>query len=165
MATLDVTRFEGFDPVVAAYLAALDYGRNRLIANLKKLTDEQLTVKPAGFKNTIATLVVHIAAIEIAFAYRIQGKPVPEELNAEFPPHKEELLPEITGETVESLLAKLEKSRGILLEAVRGLTAADLTREIAVGSERTATVAWLLALLPNHLSLHAGHIGMIRQHM
>lgn len=165
MATLDVTRFEGFDPVIAAYLSPLDVGLARLIATLKKMTTEQLTVKPAGFKNTVATLAVHIAATEISFAYRIQGQPVPEELLAEYPPHKEEFLPEINGETVESLVAKLEKGRGILLNTVKGLTAADLEREIQIGPERTASVAWFLALASYHLALHTGHIGMIRQHI
>lgn len=165
MPTLDVTRFEGFDPVVAAYLSALDMGRARLTAALQKMTTEQLTAKAAGFKNTVATLVVHIAATEVTFAYRILGQAVPEALLAEFPPHKEELLPEITGETVESLVAKLDKSRGLLLESVKGLTAADLRREIAIGKERTATIEWLLALLPTHQALHHGHIGMIRQHI
>lgn len=164
MATLDVPRFEGFDPVIAAYLAPLDFGLARLIATLQKLTTEQLTAKPAGFKNTIATLAVHIATTEINFAYRIQGKPVPEELLAEYPPHKEEFLPEITGETVESLVAKLQKGRGIFLEVLKGLTAADLTREMPAGPERTVSVAWMLALAPYHIALHTGHIGMIRQH-
>jgi uncharacterized damage-inducible protein DinB len=165
MPTMDVTRFEGLDPVVATYLGTLDLGRSRLIAAIKNLTPEQLTKKAGNFRNSIATLVVHIAATEISFAHRIMGKPVPEELQAEFPPHKEELLPEITGETVEGLLAKLEKSRAILQEAVQGLTAADLNREIALGPERAATVAWFLALLPVHLMAHTGHIQMLRQHI
>lgn len=165
MPTFDVPRFEGVDPAVAAYLSTLDLGRARLIANIKNLTPEQLEQRPEGFKNSVATLVVHVAATEVSFASRITGQPVPDELIAEFPPHRGGgPLPEITGETIEGLLARLEKSRSILQEAVAGLTAADLDREIALGPERVATVAWLLALLPMHLALHAGHIQMITQH-
>ncbi|MFZ5815702.1 MAG: DinB family protein [Bacillota bacterium] len=164
MPTMDVTRHEGLHPAVGAYLSALDLGRSRLINSIKNLSPEQLEQRPAGFKNSIATLVVHCAATEVSFAHRIMGKPVPEELLAEFPPHKEELLPVITGETAESLQAKLQKSRAILQEAVKGLTAADLTRVIQPAPDRSYTVEWLLALLPVHLMGHVGHIQMIRQH-
>lgn len=164
MPTFDVTRFEGLDPAVAAYLSALDLGRARLVSTMKTLTPEQLEHKPEGFKNSVATLAVHIAATEVSFAYRIMGQPVPDQLAAEFPPHRGGALTEITGESAETLLTRLEKSRSILQEAVAGLTAADLTREIALGPERAATVAWLLALLPVHLMGHVGHIQMIRQH-
>lgn len=164
MPVLDVIRFEGLDPAVAPYLSTLDLSRARLVANIKDLTPEQLEQKPEGFKNGVATLVVHIAATEVSFAHRIMGRQVPEELAAEFPPHRGGSLPEITGETLQVLLAKLEKSRSILQEAVVGLTAADLTREIPLGPERAGTVAWLLALLPIHLMLHTGHIQMIVQH-
>lgn len=165
MATFDLARFDGFDPAVAPYISMLEFGRTRLLNGIKELTSEQLAQKPEGFKNSIATLVVHVAATEVSFAYRIMGQTVPEELLAEFPPHKETLLPEITGETVDGLKAKLEKSWAILLGAVEGLKAADMTREIQMGPERTATVAWLLNLLPVHLMLHTGHIQMIRQHI
>ncbi|MFZ5827597.1 MAG: DinB family protein [Bacillota bacterium] len=164
MPTFDVTRFEGLDPAVASYLSALDLGRSRLVANIKNLTPEQLEKKPEGFKNSVATLVVHIAATEVSFAHRFKGQTVPDELLAEFPPHRGGPLPEITGLTAEDLLARLEKSRGILQEAVAGLTAADLTREIPLGAERAATVEWLLALLPVHLTGHVGHIQMNVQH-
>lgn len=165
MATFDLVRFEGFDPAVAPYLSMLEFGRGRLLNNIKAMSPEQLAQKPEGFKNSIATLVVHLAATEVSFAHRIMGQPVPEELLAEFPPHKEALLPEITGETVDGLKAKLDKSWAILLGAVEGLKAADLNREIQMGPERSATVAWLLNLLPVHLMLHTGHIQMIGQHL
>ncbi|HYG57957.1 MAG TPA: DinB family protein [Symbiobacteriaceae bacterium] len=166
MPTLDVKRFEGVDPVVAAFLSTLEFGRGRLVANIKDLTTEQLDKKPAGFKNSVASLAVHVAATEVAFAHRFMGKPVPEDLLVEFPPHKmTDPLPEVTGLTAQEVVGRLERSRSMLLEAVQGLKAADLRQEIALGPDRTASFEWLLALLPVHLASHTGHIQMIVQHL
>lgn len=165
MPTMDLPRFDGLDPAVAPYLSILDLGRGKLNNTIKDLTPEQLEKRPEGFKNTVVTLAVHIAATEVSFAYRIMGQAMPEELLAEFPPHRGGPLPEIKGESAQAIIAKLEKSRAILQEAVAGLSAADLNREIALGPERAATVAWLLGLLPGHLNLHLGHIQMITQHL
>lgn len=165
MPLFDVTKTPGIDPVVGAYLSTLDFGRPNLIKAIKNLTPEQLEQKPAKFKNSIATLVVHIAATEVSFAHRIMGQKMSDELKAEFPPHTEELLPEIKGLTADDLVAKLEKSRAILMEVLKGLTAEDLRREIVANPERSMTVEFYVALLPIHFMSHAGHIQMLIQHL
>lgn len=167
MPTLDLNRHENLMPVAAFMLGQIDFGRNRLIASFKELTPEQLATTPAGFGNSIATLVLHIATTEVGFAHALLGKPVPEALAAEFPKHMPATpLPAMAaGATAQDLTAKLEKSRAILAEALSTLTLADLTREIPLGPDRSATVQWLIGILPGHQSQHYGHIQMIAKHL
>lgn len=97
-------------------------------------------------------------------AHQLNGESLPDDLAQEFLRNRPQSpLPIAGGETVESLMAKLTKSRSILLEALSRLTEADLTREIIYSPERSMTVRWLLALTPNHQMLHYGHIQMIRK--
>lgn len=167
MPTLDLTREENLFPAFSLMLGGLDFGRSRLIAAFKDLSPEQLATTPAGFGNSIATLVLHIATSEVAFAHRIMGKPMPAELEADFPRHMPgtPLPAPAAGVTAADLQARLAKSRGFVAEMLRTLTEDDLAREIPFGPERSATVRWMIALLPNHQSQHYGHIQMIAKHL
>ncbi|HWI62306.1 MAG TPA: DinB family protein [Symbiobacteriaceae bacterium] len=163
MPTIDISRHADLAAVPAFMLGSLEFGRNRLLAAMKDLTPEQLAKVPAGYGNSIATLALHIAATEVSFAHRIMGKPMTAELEAEYPKHLAGTpLPAPAPETTAAeLTARLEKSRGILAEALAALSEADLAREIPMGPDRSATVGWMLAILLGHQSQHYGHIQMI----
>jgi len=166
MPTMDLNRHEGLHPVAAFVLSTLELGRGNLLRQIQELTPDQLAAKPEGFKNSIATLLVHIAATEVNFCHRIIGKPVPEELKVEFlldQPHSP--LPAPVGATVENLTARLEKSLNFLRETLQGLTEIDLTRVIPFGPDRGGTVQWMLALLAGHQAQHVGHIQLLRGHV
>lgn len=163
---LDVSVPANVDGFVAGVAAALDFGAQRVRANIAGLTPEQLLAKPAGFSNAIATLVVHLCGAEVSFAHRLMGKTVPDELKATYlldQPYNP--LPTPAGETVESLTAKMEQARSILMEALSKVTAADLERKFPFGPEREGTGRWMLALLPNHQAQHLGHIQMIKKQL
>jgi len=152
---------------VSGIMAALDFGLGRLKDAIRDLTPEQLAAVPAGdsFKNSIATLVVHLAGTEVSFAYRFRGEAVPANLEAEYlldKPHHP-ALPAPEGETAESLIAKLEKARAILSEAAAQLTDADLDREWQGPGGRKMTVRTLLAILPQHQGQHYGHIQYLKR--
>jgi uncharacterized damage-inducible protein DinB len=164
VAIMDLTVTPGLHPVVAHILAGVDFGRTRLSGTIKDLSPEQLIQAPVGFPNSIATLVVHIASTEVRLAHSLNGEPLPDDLAEEFLRNQpQNPLPQAKGETIESLQAKLTKSRSILLGALSRLSDPDLTREIVFNPDRSVTVRWILVLLTNHQMLHLGHIQMIRK--
>lgn len=75
-------------------------------------------------------------------------------------------IPQPEGETVESLVAKLEKGRALLQGALRAVRAVDLTTVMG-NPERGGqyTLRWLLTLMSFHGTEHYGHMKMIRQHL
>lgn len=152
---------------VSGIMAALAFGQDRLKEAIRGLTPEQLAAVPAGesFKNSIATLVVHLAGTEISFAYLFRGEPVPQALQEAFlldKPHKP-TLPAPQGETAESLVAKLEQARSILTQAVEQLTDEDLDRDLPGPGGRKMSIRALLSILPQHQGQHFGHIQYIKR--
>jgi len=161
---IDVTIPEGLDPYVASTVAALELGRQRVKVALKDVTPAQLEQVPPGLTNSIATIVVHLCGTEVSFSYRLAGGSTPDEVKAEYLMNlPQSPLPAALGETVESLTAKLDKSRAMLLQTLARLTTADMNREMALGPERSVTLRWAMALLPNHQTQHLGHIQMVKK--
>lgn len=150
-------------PFVAGVVSVWEIGRRQLKNIIKELTPEQLTQVPAGLANSIATLVVHVAATEFSFAAAFKGEPLSDAIKHEYLldlPHSP--LPAPTGETAESLTAKLDKAEAYMLEALKGLTPEDLTREVPMFG-RQVPITRPLALLAHHQSDHVGHIIMIKK--
>ena len=168
MPKMDAPLPAGMDPRAAVSCAALDVGQTRLLGLLQELQPDELRKVPAGLSNSIATLAVHVAATEIRMAYRLMGRQVPADVPAELRvdylmDQPQSPLPEARGETAASLRAKAELARGVLKEALAGVGAADLEREIPLGPDRSATVRWALAMLPSHQMQHLGQMQMIRK--
>lgn len=153
----------GFDPVVRATAELLTFGRERLFTTVEGLTEAQLHAVPAGLTNSIATLLLHLGGTEVGFAHLILGQTLSDELKSAYKRNvPQKPLPAAEGETLDSLKAKLAQSLGYMEQAMRSLTAADLDREIALGT-RTLTVRELLKLAGNHQSQHLGQIQIIKQ--
>lgn len=165
MATLDIQKEPGFDPTIAGLWYAYKFGRGRFDRLLAGLTPEQLAAQPAGFNNSIAALVLHVAGTEVGFAHMIWGEEMPADLQAEFlMEQRGSTLPQPSGETADSLTAKLHKAEGMIKEALAGLTAEDLDREVTpMGS--AVTLRWLLSLVSYHATNHFGQLQMIKQHL
>lgn len=163
--TLDVTVPAGLEGFVAGIAGALDFGSTRVKAVYAGLTPDQLTYVPPGLGNSIATLVVHVAATEVSFAHRLRGETVPDELKVEYliGQGQNNMLPVASGETPETLTAKLEKARSIVLGALAGVTAADMDKTHEISGGRVITGRWMLSLLPNHQSQHLGQMQLIKR--
>lgn len=163
MPKLDLNRHENLAAVPGFALGAIEMGRGRLLAVIKDLTPEQLSKVPEGYGNSIATLVLHVAATEVSFACRLSGEPMTEELKADYPPHLmgTPLPAPAPTTTAQELTAKLDRSLGMLKKALAGLSEAEMNREIGMGPDRTATVPWMLGILLGHQMQHYGHIQMI----
>lgn len=148
-------------------LEQLEFGTGSLKQAIQGLSPEQLTYVPPRLENSIATLVLHIATVEVSIAQTISGK-VPVEILREFriepPVSPQPTLPKAPpGLTVEDLLQKLEKARGILTEAVSGLNDEDLKRELPFFGKSQRPVSFFLNLLPFHLASHYGQIQLIKR--
>jgi len=164
MPTMDVSVSADLAPFAAQALGAVEFGKARLLAALEGQSPEQLAAVPAGFSNSIASLVVHIAGTEVTMAHGILGRPLPDDLKAEYLRDRpQNPIPQPAGETVATLTAKREKALGILRQALAGLTAEDVAREVPLGPNRSATVRWMLTALPNHQMQHFGQIQMIKK--
>lgn len=153
-----------FHPYLAAVAASVEFAKSRASRFIKDLTPEQLDAVPAPFKNSIATLVLHIAATHVSFAHSLRGAQVPAELAAEFKLDQEgELLPAATGETVESLLEKLERGTALLIETLGQIEDPQPEAEVPFGGEHTATNAFMLGVVTLHGHQHIGQILLLRQ--
>jgi|GEM_PF-996063 len=162
---MDVFLPEGLSGFVAGIASDLDFATRQLKRHLKDLTPEQLTMVPDGLSNSIATIVVHMAGSEVYFAYSLLGKKVPDEHKTTFLMGQGDdgLLRPALGETVESLTAKLDQARAMLLESLVALADTNLDEELPWGKEAKATRRFYLSLLPYHFSSHTGQIQMVRK--
>jgi uncharacterized damage-inducible protein DinB len=152
------------EPFAAQAAGALEFGKARLLAGIEDLSPQQLAAVPPGFSNSIASLVVHVAGLEVGMAHGILGRPLPEDLKAEYLRDRpQNPIPQPANETAATLTAKLNRARGILLPVLEGLKAADLTREVVMGPNRSLTVRMILVMLANHQMQHYGQIQMIKK--
>lgn len=166
MRTLDLQTYSDLHPAANLALGSLDFGRTRLKAALRDLPEEHLFIKPENFKNSIATLVNHIAAIEVSFSHRIMGKPVPEDLAARFLlDQSQQPLPEPAGVTMAELEDRLATSFQHVYEAFKTIQDEDLERLIPITDKWSYTVQWMMGLLPVHQFLHIGQIQMLRNQL
>ena len=76
MPKMDASLPTGVDPRVAVWYAGLDSGQARILDLIKELGPDQLAKVPQGLSNSLATLVVHVAATEVRMAYRIMGRQI-----------------------------------------------------------------------------------------
>lgn len=161
---LDVNAPENLGPYTRSVASALELGQQRVKTALRDLTPAQLAATIPGLTNSIATLVLHICGTEVGCAYMLMGKEMPAELAAEYQlDQPRSPLPVAAGETVESLLGKMERARAILLEALRSVSEADADRQIDFHAGRKVTVRWVISLLPHHQGQHLGQIQCIRK--
>ncbi len=161
---LDTAVPAGLDGFMAGVVSDLAFGTQQLKRHLNGLTPEQLIVVPIGLSNSIATIAVHVAGAEVHFAHGLAGKKVPDELRAAFFMDRAENgdLQTILGESVESLVDKLDRARAMLLETLISIQHTDLDEELPFGKD-TATRRFYLSLLPYHLASHTGQIQMVKK--
>ena len=115
-----ITPIEGCDEGVGRWLSALADTRWRTVAALEELHTVDLDAEPVIGKNTIGTILYHMAATDLVHGYlRTRGVAVPEELQRDFP-------------TLElDTEGRLYRPSGLVLNDYRDLL--DLARQHVVG--------------------------------
>lgn len=165
MNRLDVPAATGMDPAVAMVWHAVEFARPRVTALIQDLSPEQLAARPAGFNNSLSSLVLHCAGTCINFAAWISGQPVPADLQAEF--HLDQPaapLYQPAGETAASLEAKWEKAHAVLRSALASVSG-DWGDRVLTVNGHDLTLRWLLALITFHTPDHYGQMVMVKQHL
>jgi len=148
----------------------LAFGLRTVKGAIRDLTPEQLAFVPPGLANSIATLVLHVAATEVAVCERISGRQAPDDrrravlLDRYTPAPGAPLAPAGPGETSESLITTLERARAGLQAVLEGLTPSDLERTFPFGpGGRELPLTFFLNLLPFHQASHYGQIALIKR--
>ena len=162
MVTLPV----GFPPELALGLAALEDARRRTRAAVAGLDQATLDWEPPASRNSIGTLLYHIAATEMEWlSVELLGGRELSSAVAHLLPHgvrdEQGALVRVRGETAEDHLARLDATRGHLVAALEAMSAEEWRRpRPSVGG--TVTPAWVLHHLGQHEAEHRGQIQLLR---
>jgi uncharacterized damage-inducible protein DinB len=166
MPLMDAPVVPNMNPAAAQTWSAVEFAMPRLLKFIDDLTEEQLFQVPAGFRNSIATLLCHIAGSELSFAHLLTGRQLSAEQKAEyFLGRNDGLLIEPKGETKESLRAKLDTGRAALKETLLQIQPEDLEKTFDGPNGNQATTRWFLTVIAIHPSLHMGQMLMVKQHL
>ena len=140
--------------------------RRRTKEALDGVSSEVLDWTGVGDPNSIATLLYHIAAIEMDWLYvDILGR-------SDFPPEVKPLLPydvrddegllvAVQGMGLRAHLDRLDATRNALLSELRGLRIGDLGR-VRHLPDCDVTPEWVLHHLMQHEAEHRGQIMAVR---
>lgn len=145
-------------------MAMLEDTRSRLLRDLEDLDEMNLDRGLPWVKNSIGTLLYHIAAIELdwTFADLLETDEFPEGAEEWFPVDVREQDGRLTPvvEPFRRHCERLTWVRGHLLQALRGITDDDLDRTL--NPDNPSSGAWILHHLMQHEAEHRGQIGEIR---
>jgi uncharacterized damage-inducible protein DinB len=155
------------DPEIGRWVWALEDTRRETLRSLKGLDQLVLDWTPPRGGNSIATLLYHIAAIELDWLYAevLQApEPWPASVTALFPENvrdDQSQLSEIRGEPLADLVCRLDVVRSSLLEAFRDMTLQEFRRARSL-PDYDVTPEWVLHHLMQHEAEHRGHIQLQR---
>lgn len=163
---LDLTS-PGLPPALGQAFSQLDSVFRRLTQGVQEMSQAELEyVGPAGNMNSTATLLAHLAYIDLGYLYCIKGESVPADLNADYGPDQSEdgtLLP-VTGKSVRELLDRYQQVLHMTREHLQTLSDADVTREVTIEWwSQPATVRFVLWHMAGHSMWHQGQIARLRE--
>lgn len=159
-----------YEPEVGRAIWALQNCRSRTLTMLEGLPQAVLHDAPSAGRNTIATVLYHIADAEAWWVYEhYLQQPYPPDLAARFPEEdrdEEGNLISPPGESLEAHLNRLSYVRELVLEAFQDATVEDFRQIHAVEEPRGITESSggaILNHLGQHEAEHRGEMGMIIQ--
>ncbi|MEP7337696.1 MAG: DinB family protein [Acidobacteriota bacterium] len=123
--------------------------------NLAGISAAQAAAKPVANAHSIWELVLHITAWEDVFLRRLEGQPMVEPEEGDFPPV------DASSEVAwQGTLQRLDDVHEKLLARISGLTEERLD-EIVVGKDYT--IRYLLRGIARHHVYHSGQIGLLKK--
>ena len=120
---------------------------------LADVTAAEAAARPAPGAHSIWELVLHIAAWEDVFRRRLEGEPVNEPAEGDFPQVQDQ-------QGWNAAVAKLDAAHAQFIEKISTLTDADLSR-IVEGKDYT--IAYMLHGVVRHHVYHAGQVGILKR--
>ncbi len=169
--------FPGFrSQEAASFMAQMDDQSRLLLDRIKDITPEELEWQPKPGMNTIGMLLAHLAIVEawwtclvvkgqadakgepiIGIGWDDDGMPVPEEGRAPA---------NLAGKDLAYYTDLMRKARAFVTEAAKGVSDADLEREVSRkrpdGTERVINVRWYFYHMLEHFSGHFGQVLLLR---
>jgi uncharacterized damage-inducible protein DinB len=144
-------------PAFATSLAHVEAAFRRLTRIVGELSPEAFEYRgPAGDMNSAAMLVAHLAQVDLEYVHLLMGKPIPDELQAEFGPIEDEhgRIPLVTGRTPAELLARYRRVIDMVQAYFADKPDEEATREVTIPWwPEPTTVRYLLW----HITWHAVH--------
>jgi uncharacterized damage-inducible protein DinB len=162
---LQVEALPGYEPEIGRWLWALEEVRRGTLATVQGLDQRVLDWEgPKGGENSIGSLLYHIALVEVDWLFTdILEEEIPADLAADFPypmADGQRRLARVPHLPLVDHLARLARSRAVLLRALRAMSLAEwrLLRAPGDGDYRV-TPEWAVFHLIEH---EAGHLFQIR---
>jgi hypothetical protein len=161
----------------ALFVAQLDDQSRRLTEDTGALTPAELEWQPAPGQNTIGMLLAHAAYWEVFWTrMALEGRPLPFEVRDVLGIDRADIgtpLPPdgrppagLAGRDAAYYHDLLARARAHTREIARGLTDADLERELARqrpdGTQNSIMVRWALYHMLEHLAGHHGQVNLMR---
>lgn len=158
----------GCDPAVGRWLAILDDARKRTRYTLSTIQPDDLDAAPVAGRNTIGTLLYHIALVDLNWVYdNMLQQPYPAEVAALFPyplRDAQDNLTPVTGWDLAAYQRILEAARQQIIEVFKAMSAAEfyavLSRVEDYGPYETTPEA-VLQHLAQHEAEHRGEIQIL----
>ncbi|MFQ5607142.1 MAG: DinB family protein [Candidatus Zixiibacteriota bacterium] len=164
-----ITPSAGFTPKVGAYLAQMEDVRARTLKYINGLSHQQLSWHPNEKCESIATLLLHIAAAERSWIGEdIMRRPMEEWWKIAFPIRHG--IEQISGQPLAYYTGVLKRTREETRQALETLTDDDLSREIEPldpgdesNAERRFSIEWILYHMIEHEAHHKGQIAVMKR--
>lgn len=163
--TLTVEALPGCEPEIGRLNRMLEANRQRTKVAVEDLAAQAIDWTPAPERNSIGSLLYHIAAIELDWLYvEVLQRPFPAAMTVWFPEDvrdEHDALARARGMSLETHLSRLKAVRHQLLEGYREMSLADFRCARAL-PEYDVTPEWVLYHLLQHEAFHRGEIGLLR---
>jgi uncharacterized damage-inducible protein DinB len=156
------------DPVIGAALWGIEDARQRTREALQSFNPAALEALIDGKGHSASTLLYHIAAIELDWLYaevleqRFEGT-----IMQHFPydvRDKQGRLTVVTGESLESLWARLDAVRALLLQTYKVMSLAEYRRPRTL-EHYDVTPEWVLHHLMQHEAEHRDELRRLREYL
>lgn len=166
--TISIQPAEGFAPRIGLYVAQLEDVRRSTLRYVEGLDAAQLSWHPSPEVESIGTLLLHIAAVELSWIQEdIRRAPMPDEWIIGFPIRFG--LPQIQGKSLPYFVEKLDEVRNTTRSVLATLNDDDLARAVTplddAGNPDASeyTIEWILYHLIEHEAHHRGQIAQLKR--
>ena len=169
-----VEPFPGCPPEIGTSLWTLQEARERTLGYVEGISQEVLDWDPPGQRYSVATLLYHIAVIEVDWLFIdiLGGKDDEVRRIPECPPEIADHLPYptlmedrsyplVSGEPLAVHLERLSVTRGALLDVMTGMSLEDF-RTLRPSGNDQVTPEWVIEHLAQHEAEHRGQIWEAR---
>ncbi len=157
-----------FTPQIGLFVAQMEELRRETKRYVQDLSAEQLSWHPTPKVESMGTLLLHIAAVELSWIQEdILRQPMDEEWRIAFPIRYG--TPQLTGESLAFYVEKLDAVRSQVRPMLQTLQDNDLERTItpldaAGDANRTEySIRWILFHLIDHEAHHKGQIAQLKR--